>query len=125
MVHDRSGPRASGQWFATPSEAALRARRSGAAVSDDLSALLESCLGEAVNVALAEVGLVVTMFHLGDIDLGLTGDVIQATSWSRWELARQAGRGGDVPLARSADRRRPGSARHRQWSRPRAPPPRG
>jgi hypothetical protein len=50
---------------------------------------LEEWLGNDVSAALAALGFVVTMFSLGDLDLGRTGEVIQATTRARHELERE------------------------------------
>src|SRR5262245_56763702 len=50
---------------------------------------LEEQIGEAVAASLQDDGMVVTMFVLGDVDLGRTGDVIQSTVRARLELERE------------------------------------
>jgi SPFH domain / Band 7 family len=93
-VHDRFGP--DGLWDAVRDETARTVRTSLADPSlglDDLfgnaRAALEERLGNDVSTALAALGCVVTMFSLGDLDLGRTGEVIQATARARHELERE------------------------------------
>jgi hypothetical protein len=93
-VHNRFGPE--GIWTAVQDETArtVRAALAQPAVAvDDLfgppRADLERRVGEEVSAALAQSGLVVTMFGFGDLDLGRTGDVIQATARARHELERE------------------------------------
>jgi hypothetical protein len=50
---------------------------------------LETVLSDAVSTAFEPDGFVMTAFSLGDVDLGRTGEVIQATSRARHELARE------------------------------------
>lgn len=50
---------------------------------------LEQTLTEAVRDALCGDGFVVSLFALGDLDLGRTGDVVQATVRARLELERE------------------------------------
>jgi hypothetical protein len=93
-VHNRFGP--DGLWAAVRDETARTVRASLADPSlglDDLfgsaRAGLEERLGHDVTTALAALGFVVTMFSLGDLDLGRTGEVIQATARARHELERE------------------------------------
>jgi hypothetical protein len=94
QLHNRFGP--DGIWAAVRDESA-RTMRTVLADSDvgldDLfgaaRASLEQRLGADVSSDLAALGFVVTMFSLGDLDLGRTGDVIQATARARHELARE------------------------------------
>jgi len=55
----------------------------------DAIAELEQQLGAAVAEELAPNGLTLTMFSLGDVDLGRAGDVIQTTVRARLELDRE------------------------------------
>lgn len=88
-IHERFGPH--GIWAAVRDESARTVRSVlgaptvgaddvfGAARTD-----LERRLGGQVSEDLARHGFVVTMFGLGDIDLGDTGEVIQATARARF-----------------------------------------
>lgn len=51
--------------------------------------VLEAELSKALAAGLAPSGFIVTMFNLGDLDLGRAGDVIQATVRARLELQRE------------------------------------
>jgi regulator of protease activity HflC (stomatin/prohibitin superfamily) len=93
-IHNRFGPE--GIWAAVQDEAARAVRAALAQPSvgvDDLfgpaRTELERRVGDAVAAALAQCGLVVTMFGFGDLDLGELGDVIQATARARHVLARE------------------------------------
>jgi regulator of protease activity HflC (stomatin/prohibitin superfamily) len=93
-LHNRFGPE--GIWAAVRDETARTLRTSLADPDvgiDDLfgtaRAGLEQRVGDAVQQRLGELGFVVTMFSLGDLDLGRTGDVIQATARARHELERE------------------------------------
>jgi regulator of protease activity HflC (stomatin/prohibitin superfamily) len=94
MIHERFGP--DGIWSAVrdTSGRAVRASLSEPTVGiDDLFAearrSLEKIVSESVAAALLEDGFELTMFSLGDIDLGRTGEVIQATVRARLELERE------------------------------------
>jgi regulator of protease activity HflC (stomatin/prohibitin superfamily) len=93
-IHERFGPR--GLWSAVRDTSAksLRASLSDPAVSLDnlfgtARSELEGALSTAMAAALAEDGFEMTLFNLGDLDLGRTGEVIQATVRARLELARE------------------------------------
>jgi regulator of protease activity HflC (stomatin/prohibitin superfamily) len=93
-VHERLGPE--GFWNAVRdiSGRALRHRLGDPDVGvDDLFGdrrnVLEQQIGEAVEQALRQEGVILTMFAFGDVDLGRTGDVIQATVRARLELERE------------------------------------
>lgn len=93
-VHERLGPE--GFWNAVrdASGRAVRHRLGDADVAvDDLFGdrrnALEDQIGEAVKQVLQDEGVIVTMFSFGDLDLGRTGDVIQATVRARLELERE------------------------------------
>jgi hypothetical protein len=93
-VHNRFGP--DGIWAAVRDETARTVRSALAQADvglDDLfepaRGALERRVGDAVTAALAGSGFVVTMFSFGDLDLGRTGEVIQATARARLELARE------------------------------------
>jgi regulator of protease activity HflC (stomatin/prohibitin superfamily) len=93
-LHNKFGPE--GIWAAVRDETARTLRTSLADPDvgiDDLfgtaRAGLEQRVGDAVQERLGELGFVVTMFSLGDLDLGRTGDVIQATARARHELERE------------------------------------
>ena len=93
-IHTRFGPE--GIWAAIRDESARTLRdalvdaRFGV---DDLFGpsrrSMETELTAAITAALSPMGLVVTMFNLGDLDLGRAGDVIQATVRARLELERE------------------------------------
>jgi regulator of protease activity HflC (stomatin/prohibitin superfamily) len=93
-VHNRFGP--DGIWTAARDETvrALRTALAGPDVGlDDLfgppRTALEERVGEEVRTVLAGLGFVLTMFSLGDLDLGRTGEVVQATARARHELERE------------------------------------
>ena len=93
-IHERFGP--DGFWTAVrdTSAHALRVRLGDAGVSvDDVLAEaltgLEELVCDDVTAALGQVGFVVTMFNIGDVDLGRTGEVIQSTVRARLELERE------------------------------------
>jgi regulator of protease activity HflC (stomatin/prohibitin superfamily) len=93
-VHERFGPE--GFWIAVRdiSGRALRHRLGESDVGvDDLFGRrrtdLEEQIGAALTAVLQDDGMVVTMFVLGDVDLGRTGDVIQSTVRARLELERE------------------------------------
>jgi regulator of protease activity HflC (stomatin/prohibitin superfamily) len=94
MVHERFG--ADGIWTAVRdiSGRAVRMRLGGSDVGIDQlmgSALttLEQEIGTSVGETLGEDGMIVTMFAIGDIELGRTGAVIQSTVRARLELERE------------------------------------
>ena len=94
VIHTRFG--AEGIWAAVRDESgrtlrdALGDARFGV---DDLFGparrTMETELSAAMAAGLAPSGFVVTMFNLGDLDLGRAGDVIQATVRARLELQRE------------------------------------
>jgi hypothetical protein len=93
-VHERFGPE--GLWPAARdmTTRAVRARVSGSSVGVDSLfgpslADLENDISAAVAEALAPNGLILTMFALGNVDLGRTGDVIQSTVRARLEQDRE------------------------------------
>jgi regulator of protease activity HflC (stomatin/prohibitin superfamily) len=93
-VHERFSP--DGLWAAVRDQTSrtIRASLSQSEVGiDDLFGparqSLESDLGAAVGETLAADGFETTLFCLGDLDLGRTGEVIQATVRARHELARE------------------------------------
>ena len=51
---------------------------------------LDEALAASVSKAFAEVGFEMTMFNLGETDLGAIGDVVEETLKSRFELEREA-----------------------------------
>ena len=104
-VHERFGPE--GFWNAVRdvSGRALRHRlgESDVGVDDlfgDRRNALEAQIGEVVKAALNDDGMIVTMFMIGDVDLGRTGDVIQSTVRARLELEREQAESG-VRMARA------------------------
>jgi regulator of protease activity HflC (stomatin/prohibitin superfamily) len=93
-VHNRFGP--DGIWTAVRDETARTVRNALAQPDvgvDDLfgppRAVLEERVGEEVKAVLAGLGFVLTLFSLGDLDLGRTGEVLQATARARHELERE------------------------------------
>ena len=93
-VHERFGPE--GFWNAVRdvSGRALRHRlgESDVGVDDlfgDRRNALEQQIGDAVKQSLQDDGMIVTMFVIGDVDLGRTGEVIQSTVRARLELERE------------------------------------
>jgi regulator of protease activity HflC (stomatin/prohibitin superfamily) len=93
-VHERFSP--DGLWSAVrdTSSRVLRARLGDPAVGvDDLFGTarsdLEGRLGDFLRDALDAEGFELKMFALGDLDLGRTGEVIQATVRARHELERE------------------------------------
>jgi SPFH domain / Band 7 family len=93
-VHERFGPE--GIWPAVRdlSTRAVRGCVSAPDIGvDDLFGpslvTLAETIGAAVAASLAADGLTLTMFALGDVDLGRTGDVIQSTVRARLENDRE------------------------------------
>jgi regulator of protease activity HflC (stomatin/prohibitin superfamily) len=93
-VHERFGPEGVFAAVRDRSERTLRATL--AASGHGIEALfgpqrvaLETELGGALAEVLQGDGFTMTMFGLGDVDLGPTGDVIQATVRARLELERE------------------------------------
>jgi hypothetical protein len=91
-VHDRFGPE--GIWSAVRdvTEYALTTVLGEVEIDQLFGAArldVQQHLADAVTADLAEAGIVVTMFSLGSIDLGRTGEVIEATSRARLELERE------------------------------------
>lgn len=93
-VHDRFGP--DGFWPAVADECTRTIRDALAGSTfgiDDLfgtgRADVEAALASAVTAALDELGFDVRMFALGDLDLGPTGEVIQATLRARLWVERE------------------------------------
>jgi regulator of protease activity HflC (stomatin/prohibitin superfamily) len=93
-VHDRFS--SEGLWAAVRDESSrtIRAYLSRPQVGiDDLFGAarpaLEAELAAALTAALLSDGFEVTMFSLGDVDLGRTGEVIQQTVRARHELERE------------------------------------
>jgi regulator of protease activity HflC (stomatin/prohibitin superfamily) len=93
-VHERFGP--DGIWPAIRDLSARAVRRAASEPSVGVDSLfgeafadLELQLGAAVTEELAPMGLALTLFSLGDTDLGRAGDVIQTTVRARLELDRE------------------------------------
>jgi regulator of protease activity HflC (stomatin/prohibitin superfamily) len=93
-VHERFGPE--GFWNAVRDVSARAVRHrlgeSDVGVDDlfgDRRNALEEQIAETVKAALGDDGMIVTMFTIGDVDLGRTGDVIQSTVRARLELERE------------------------------------
>ena len=93
-VHERFGT--AGLWSAVRDNSARSLRMSLSDLSvgiDDLfgssRAELESKLGKALESSLGDDGFELMLFSLGDIELGRTGDVIQATARARLERERE------------------------------------
>jgi len=94
QTHERFGP--DGIWSAVrdTSARAIRSALSSPDVGiDDLFGAarvdLEARLSESLGGMLGADGFELTSFSLGDVDLGRTGDVIQATVRARLELERE------------------------------------
>ena len=94
LVHERFGP--DGIWTAVRDGSARVLRTQlgrSELVVDDLVGpernRLEEQLAAEVTRALAEDGLEVTSFFLGDLDLGRAGEVIEAIARARLELERE------------------------------------
>jgi regulator of protease activity HflC (stomatin/prohibitin superfamily) len=94
VVHERFGPE--GLWTAIRdiSGRAVRQRLAQSDVGvDDLVGTewvsLEDQLTESLGATLRGAGVRVTMFSLGAVDLGRTGEVIQSTVRARLELERE------------------------------------
>jgi hypothetical protein len=93
-IHTRFGP--DGIWAAVRDETSRTLRESLGDARLGVDELfgpsrltMEAELTAAMSEALSSMGLVVTMFSLGDLDLGRAGEVIQATVRARLELARE------------------------------------
>ena len=93
-IHERFGP--DGIWAAVRDQtaSAVRAVLEGPQVAIDAffgpsRHALEAVVGEAVTAAVAGDGLNVTYFGFGDLDLGRSGEVIQAAVRARLELDRE------------------------------------
>jgi hypothetical protein len=93
-VHDRFGP--DGIWAAARDESGHTIRNTLSdprfSVEDLFGAerqSLETVLSDAISEVFRSDGLVMTAFSLGDVDLGRTGEVIQAATRARYELARE------------------------------------
>jgi regulator of protease activity HflC (stomatin/prohibitin superfamily) len=93
-VHERFGGQ--GIWAAIRDQSAASVRRrlceDGVGVDDlygPARAALEADLASRLESELADEGLELVLFTLGDTDLGRTGEVIQATTRARYELARE------------------------------------
>jgi hypothetical protein len=93
-IHTRFGT--AGIWAAVRDESGRTLRQALADVRfgiDDLFGQarreMEADLSAAMTEGLVPSGLAVTMFNLGDLDLGRSGAVIQATIRARLELQRE------------------------------------
>jgi hypothetical protein len=93
-IHNRFGP--DGIWAAVRDDSARTIRTVLAQPDVGLGDLfgparaeLEERVGEEVRTTLSSLGFVLTMFTLGDLDLGRTGEVVQATARARHELERE------------------------------------
>jgi regulator of protease activity HflC (stomatin/prohibitin superfamily) len=94
MVHERFGP--DGLWSAVRDSSARAVRNAmldGEFRIEDLVGearrTVEQRLAEDVSTALAADGFLETAFFLGDLDLGRSGEVIEATARARLELERE------------------------------------
>jgi regulator of protease activity HflC (stomatin/prohibitin superfamily) len=94
MVHDRFGPE--GLWSALRDSirrcVLTEISAADVTVDDafgDRRAALERRLEKALRAALDEVGFVLRMFNLREVDLGETGEVIQSTLRAGRELERE------------------------------------
>jgi regulator of protease activity HflC (stomatin/prohibitin superfamily) len=93
-IHNRFGP--DGIWAAVRDDSARTIRTVLAQPDVGLGDLfgparaeLERRVGDEVRTTLSALGFVLTMFSLGDLDLGRTGEVVQATARARHELERE------------------------------------
>jgi regulator of protease activity HflC (stomatin/prohibitin superfamily) len=93
-VHNRFGP--DGIWAAVRDESDRTIRNALGdprfSVEDVFGAArdaLSTALAEHLQTAFDADGFVLTAFSLGDVDLGRTGEVIQATARANYELARE------------------------------------
>jgi hypothetical protein len=93
-IHERFGP--DGIWAAVRdvSGRAIRVAINDPSIGiDDLFGprriALDAALGTAVSEALATDGFVVTLFSIGETNLGFAGEVIQATVRSRHSIERE------------------------------------
>jgi regulator of protease activity HflC (stomatin/prohibitin superfamily) len=93
-VHNRFGP--DGIWAAVRDQSARTIREllsdprfSVEDVFGTARQSLESELTDALTATFESDGFVMTAFSLGDVELGRTGEVIQATTRARYELARE------------------------------------
>jgi regulator of protease activity HflC (stomatin/prohibitin superfamily) len=104
-IHNRFGP--DGLWAAVRDESSrtIRAHLGQPELGiDDLFGparqSLEADLGAGVAETLMAAGFEMTLFSLGDLDLGRTGEVIQATVRARHDLEREEAEAG-ARLARA------------------------
>ena len=104
-IHNRFGP--DGLWAAVRDESSrtIRAHLGQPELGiDDLFGparqSLETDLGAAIAETLMAAGFEMTLFSLGDLDLGRTGEVIQATVRARHDLEREEAEAG-ARLARA------------------------
>jgi regulator of protease activity HflC (stomatin/prohibitin superfamily) len=93
-VHNRFGP--NGIWAAVRDESDRTIRNALGdprfSVEDVFGSArdaLATALAEELQRAFDDDGFVLTAFGLGDVDLGRTGEVIQATARAHYELARE------------------------------------
>jgi hypothetical protein len=93
-VHERFGPE--GIWAAVRDETArtLRAELSSADVTVESLVgaarhTIEQQLANDITASLAESGIIVTSFFLGDLGLGRAGEAIEAIARARLELERE------------------------------------
>lgn len=95
LVHERFGP--SGIWAAAQDVAEHAIRLAINQPEYDVDSTfgearhaLEASLATAVGASLHEAGFDLTLFGLGEVDLGATSEVVQATVRARLELEREA-----------------------------------
>ncbi len=94
QVHERLGPAGIFGFVRDESSLAITALLGDPAVTVEelFGPAREECqeqLGQAVRVRLQRVGIDVTGFIVGAVDLGRTGEVIQATARARYELHQE------------------------------------
>ncbi|HYN33941.1 MAG TPA: SPFH domain-containing protein, partial [Ilumatobacteraceae bacterium] len=110
LVHNQYGPEGIWPTLRDTARRCLVAEAAGASIDDAFGAgfmALEERFEEAVRVAFAEIGFDLEVFTLREVDLGQTGEVIQATLRADVELelenvlarVRQARLDNDAALA--------------------------
>ncbi|HYN33439.1 MAG TPA: SPFH domain-containing protein, partial [Ilumatobacteraceae bacterium] len=110
LVHNQYGPEGIWPTLRDTARRCLVAEAAGASIDDAFGAgftALEERFEEAVRVAFAEIGFDLEVFTLREVDLGQTGEVIQATLRADAELelenalarVRQARLDNDAALA--------------------------
>jgi hypothetical protein len=93
-VHDRFGPE--GIWSAVRDQSARSLRSKLAEADVTIESLvgsprlaIEQQLSDGITASLADEGIIVTSFFLGDLGLGRAGEAIEAIARARLELERE------------------------------------